>query len=335
MSVKKSTKKSATKSTKKNAKRKRYLDALLPPSGLSTETLAPKFWQKLKDLKNVFWERRKQNPAKVGYVKIPIGLLIENPYQPKRNLFPMMEELLNSIVYITGTIMPVVVCKVNPKLYRNFAGMYILLDGHRRGTCAQWLGVSYVWAVVLDAPATREEMAALWKAFNGGGRSVSAAEVFNSWSRATTARERRAYLEQISVTSPQIAQDIKTLIGLVGMDETLKLARLNQEKGSKIAPSQLVTRTGELLDYLAKDPALLHYTTNEWPTRIVLWFATTPGAGKEVGESKRWWYPLTKLQLKRGQTQTLCPGLTHRYLQTIMDAVTNNKPFDLNVVRDR
>ena len=190
-------------------------------------------------------------------------------------------------------------------------------------------------AQVLPTPETKEELAAKWKGMNSGNRPVSSAEEFNSWSRAETPAERATYLEQMTMTSLNVVRDIKALIRMVGMDDTLRLARTNQDRGHNIAPSQPVRRTSEVVERLKTDPTLDHYATKEWIKRIALWFATMPSAGHEVGASKIDWYPLTKQQKKQQRTQTLRPEEARAMLQAIMDAVTTNTRFDYNTARGR
>ena len=137
------------------------------------------------------------------------------------------------------------------------------------------------------------------------------------------------------MTSLNVVRDIKALIRMVGMDDTLRLARTNQDRGHNIAPSQPVRRTSEVVERLKTDPTLDHYATNEWIKRIALWFATMPSAGHEVGASKIDWYPLTKQQKKQQRTQTLRPEEARAMLQAIMNAVTTNTRFDYNAARGR
>ena len=327
-SATKSTKKSATKSTKKNAKR---LRAQVPqPSMLSRETLSPKDQQTLEKLRKQYTGSRRLAAVK----RIPVALLVANPYQPMRTLFAQLLPLITAISG-SGSIAPITVCKVNPLTHPLLEGKYWVIDGHRRGTGGYLLGEVYVMAQVLPTPETKEALAKLWKIHNSGNRIVSSAEEFNSWSRAETPAERATYLEQMTLTSSKVVQDIKALIRMVGMDDTLRLARAKQERGLNISPSQPVLRTKEVVERLKTDPTLDHYATKEWTKRIALWFATMPGAGHEVGASKIDWYPLTKQQKKQQRTQTLRPEEARAMLQAIMDAVTTNTRFDYNTARGR
>jgi hypothetical protein len=297
---------------------------------LSGETLSPKDQQKLEKRRKQY----KENRQRVTVKQIPVALLIGNPYQPMRTRLTQLWTLIDTIAG-SGSIAPITVCKVNPLTHPHLEGKYWVIDGHRRSTCATKLGEVYVMAQVLDTPETKEALAKMWKDHNSGNRPVSSAEEFNSWSRAETPAERTTYLEQMTMTSPKVVQDIKALIRMVGMDDTLRLARAKQELGLNISPSQPVLRTNEVVERLKTDPALQHYATKEWTKRIAMWFATMPSAGHEVGASKIDWYPLTKQQKKQQRTQTLRPEEVRAMLQAIMNAVTTNTRFDYNAARGR
>lgn len=255
---------------------------------------------------------------------IPINLLLPNPAQPVRNLFKHLHQLLVS-VGLTGVITHIVVCKNNDTLWPELKGRYWVLDGHRRGTVVTLYGLKRVQAIVLPAPKTYAEMCCRWKHFNSGGRKISMAEEWNSWSRQSTAMDRNIYLKSMSVTSPNTYKCILRVIKCIGMKETLRLARLNEECGSILAPST-IRRVDELLQELPKYSAFNSLITPAFVKQLTLWMFEMSGAYNQIGTSKAYWYPLTKRQIRLGIPQPL-PEQAQSMLHSIVQAVTTGRPF--------
>lgn len=162
------------------------------------------------------------NLKKFSLEWIERSLIDDLSVQPdKRTEGSQIQELRESIE-ATGVILPPVVMRNSKR-----PGRFIRLDGHRRDTVAELLGVERVQCLVLESEDGQDASAMFFIA-NCFTRPVSAGERINAWAK-TPAKQRATALKHMRKAQ---AKQIDSVVGLLGEDLATELALDNRALAS-------------------------------------------------------------------------------------------------------
>lgn len=166
----------------------------------------------------------KEGFEQTGTVMLPIDKIELNPVQPKVRHTDSAVKSLAKQIEQTNFIAPVQVMKQN--------GHYVMVDGERRRTVARLKGLDEIEAVVLPEGDYESSFARL----NSGNRHMNGREWFAAWGYASHKKEFEECMPKGQRT------DIKEIVSIWGLAETVTLAQLEQYSPNFVKQAKTLAR---------------------------------------------------------------------------------------------
>lgn len=275
--------------------------------------------------KSAFLQKpHRSRPPAVAFGAITLPRIIEvnlsectpHPAQPPRHSAQQVQDLLH-VITETGVIDPIVIVPIGTLgMDIDPSKKYYIVNGNRRSTVADLLGLTTLRAQLLPEVHTHEALMRLWTLFNGGARRISSKDIFYSWGLMVDQHGPivgRQYLSHVLTWSYATANQIEALVGYVGLKQAVRYALSGDRKKAKLSPN-IVTRIRDFIKE-AESQGQFAYVSPTFLKKLVAWFYRHD-MYREIGDTK-------KLLPSWGGR---CPKL----LDAIIESVEANTPFSLH-----
>lgn len=249
-------------------------------------------------------------------IEVDLSECMPHPAQPPRHSAAQVQDLL-PVIRETGVIDPIVVVPIGKLgVGADPSKKYYIVNGNRRSTVAELLGLTKLRAQVLPEVHTHHELMRLWTLFNGGARRISSKDLFYAWGLMVDQHgpiAGREYLSHVMTWSHATANQIEALVGYVGESQAVRYALAMKGKKAKYSPN-VVTRIRDFIKE-AESQGQFRYVSPTFLKTLVAWFYRHD-MYREIGDTK-------KLLPSWG-------GQHPKLLDAIIEAVESNTPFSLN-----